>query len=96
MIGIFLIRTLFALKRECIELPGDMRCLIEMVYSDRELPAIPELQWISDGDLEAARINKVKKENKEAGESATYLIRQPDVGEFSFHAMARPCAIQRE
>lgn len=87
-----LIRTLFALQRECINLPEDMRKLIELVYSDKELPDVSGLQWISNEDIEVAYNNKVNKENKEAGESSKYLIRQPDHEVFSFRAMTRPCA----
>lgn len=86
-----LIRTLFAINKDCICLPDDMRELVEIVYSEKALPVIDDLQWIRKEDIKIAYDKMVAKESKDAGESATYLIRQPDIEEFSLRSMARSC-----
>jgi CRISPR-associated endonuclease/helicase Cas3 len=86
-----LIRTLFAINIDNICLPDDMRELVEIVYSEKELPFIDELQWIRKEDIKIAYDKMKAKESKDSGESATYLIRQPDIEEYSLRSMAKPC-----
>lgn len=91
-----LIRTLYAISRDIIRLPDEMRGLIEMVYSDVDLPIINELQWITKEDIRAASKIMKEKESKERGLSGQYLIRQPDLEEFSIRSMARPCSFNED
>ncbi len=87
-----LIRTLFALNRESISLPAGMRELIELVYSDKGLPPAAGLKWVPKEDIDVAYNYMIAKRSKAAGAASTYLIHQPDVDEFSFFSMTRPCS----